>query len=41
MPSPKRILQLVTALLGGGLYVWFAGVRSVPEVLRRKAARRS
>jgi hypothetical protein len=40
-----RVLKIVVgafaALLGGSLYLWFAGVRNLPEVKRRKAARRA
>lgn len=35
----KRILRLAGAALGGLLYVWFAAVRSLPEVRRRKIRR--
>jgi len=35
-----RLLKLVAGTLGGLLYVWFAAVRSVPFVRRRKADRR-
>jgi hypothetical protein len=35
---PKRLLRLVAGLLAFFLYVWFAAVRAVPEVKRRKAA---
>ena len=39
---PKRLLILVTALLGSVAYVWVAAVRAVPGVKERKdAARRS
>jgi hypothetical protein len=37
---PKRLLALVAGLLGGLLYVWFAAVRAVPGVKRRKAEMR-
>ncbi len=37
---PKRLLALVAGVLGGLLYVWFAAVRAVPGVKRRKAAMR-
>jgi hypothetical protein len=37
---PKRLLALLAGLLGGLLYVWFAAVRAVPDVKRRKAAMR-
>ena len=36
-----RLLKLAGAALGGLLYVWFAAVRSLPEVRRRKARRRA
>ena len=36
----RRIVTLLTALFAAVLYVWFAAVRHVPEVRRRKAARR-
>jgi hypothetical protein len=36
----RRILRLAAALLAFLLYVWFAAVRLLPEVKRRKAARR-
>jgi hypothetical protein len=35
-----RILKVVAGVFGFLLYVWFAAVRSVPVVKRRKAARR-
>jgi hypothetical protein len=35
-----RLLRLVLALFGLALYTWFAAVRSLPRVRRRKAARR-
>jgi hypothetical protein len=38
---PRRVLAFVGAVVGGLLYVWFAAVRAVPEVRRRKAALRS
>ncbi len=37
---PKRLLALIAGVLGGLLYVWFAAVRAVPDVKRRKAAMR-
>jgi hypothetical protein len=37
---PKRLLAVLAGLLGGLLYVWFAAVRAVPGVKRRKAAMR-
>ncbi|HXH96482.1 MAG TPA: hypothetical protein VNH40_04660 [Gaiellaceae bacterium] len=36
-----RVLRLAGVALGGLLYVWFAGVRSLPTVRRRKARMRS
>ena len=40
-----RVLKMVgagfAALIGGSLYLWFQGVRNLPEVKRRKAARRA
>jgi hypothetical protein len=37
----KRIAAGVALFLGGVAYVWYAGVRSVPAVKRRKAALRA
>ena len=37
---PKRLLALVASAIGAFLYVWFAAVRAVPGVRRRKAAAR-
>jgi hypothetical protein len=37
----KRIALAVSALIGAVLYVWFAAVRAVPIVKRRRAARRA
>jgi hypothetical protein len=37
---PRRLLALIGATLGGLVYLWFASVRSVPGVRRRKAATR-
>jgi len=37
----KRIVLAFAAAIGALLYVWFAAVRAVPEVRRRKAARRA
>jgi hypothetical protein len=34
---PRRLLTLVAGLIAGTLYVWFAAVRAVPGVRRRKA----
>ena len=36
----KRLAAAIGLLFGGFLYVWYAGVRAVPEVKRRKAAAR-
>ena len=33
-------LKVLPVALGGILYVWIGGVRALPEVKRRKAARR-
>jgi hypothetical protein len=41
MPPIRRILTLLGALVGIALYVWFAAVRALPAVKRRKAARRA
>jgi hypothetical protein len=40
MRKPKRILLTLLAFLSAVVYVWVAAVRAVPEVKRRKAARR-
>jgi hypothetical protein len=37
----KRIVALAAAVGGAILYVWFAAVRAVPAVRRRKAAARA
>ena len=37
----KRIAAALTLLFGAFLYVWYAGVRFVPEVKRRKALLRA
>ncbi len=39
MRALKRLLLAFTALVAAVLYVWFAAVRAVPIVRRRKAAR--
>jgi hypothetical protein len=39
MPPIRRILQAVAGLFAWFLYVWFAAVRAVPSVKRRKRAR--
>jgi hypothetical protein len=36
----KRLLQLAAGAIGFAAYVWFAAVRLLPHVKRRKAARR-
>lgn len=36
----KRALRILAAAFAAGMYIWFAAVRSVPAVKRRKAARR-
>jgi hypothetical protein len=41
MALVRRILKLLGAALAFGLYVWFAAVRNVARVKRRKAARRA
>jgi hypothetical protein len=41
VPNVKRVLLAVTAVLGGLVYVWFAAVRAVPGVKRRKANARA
>jgi hypothetical protein len=35
-----RLLKLVGAAFAAALYVWFAAVRNLPRVRRRKARRR-
>jgi hypothetical protein len=37
----KRIVLALGVAVGAVLYVWFAAVRAVPEVRRRRAARRA
>jgi len=37
---PRRVLALATGFLGAVVYVWFAAVRAVPGVKRRKAEQR-
>jgi hypothetical protein len=37
---PMRLVKLVLGLLAFLVYVWFASVRAVPNVRRRKAAMR-
>ena len=41
MRTIKRIVLAIGAVLGAVLYVWFAAVRAVPLVKRRRAARRA
>ena len=41
MTLVRRLLRLLGAALAFGTYVWFAAVRFVPTVKRRKAARRA
>jgi len=41
MPPVRRILKLAAGVVGFALYVWFAAVRAVPSVKRRKASRRA
>ncbi len=40
MTLVRRALKAVAATLGLATYVWFAAVRNVGRVKRRKAARR-
>ena len=40
MAFVRRILKLAAGLLAFLTYVWFAAVRAVPGVKRRKAQRR-
>jgi hypothetical protein len=35
-----RVLKVAVAVITGALYVWFAAVRNLPLVKRRKARRR-
>ena len=37
---PRRVVAFVMGLLGVMLYVWFAAVRAVPGVKKRKLAGR-
>ncbi|HZS31035.1 MAG TPA: hypothetical protein VFA37_07245 [Gaiellaceae bacterium] len=41
MTSIKRILGTLAGALAALLHVWYRGVLAVPEVKRRKAARRA
>ena len=41
MHTIRRIALAIGAVLGAALYVWFAAVRAVPLVRRRKAALRA
>ncbi|TML22980.1 MAG: hypothetical protein E6G11_08455 [Actinobacteria bacterium] len=38
---PGRVLSLAAGLVAALLYLWYAAVRSVPAVRRRKAALRA
>ena len=40
MRRVKRILLALSALVGAVVYIWFAAVRAVPGVKRRKQAAR-
>lgn len=40
MDAVRRIVKLLGASLALAVYVWFAAVRNVARVRRRKAARR-
>jgi HAMP domain-containing protein len=40
MRTPKRIFAALLAVLAAFAYVWFASVRAVPGVRRRKEAAR-
>ncbi|HJU48421.1 MAG TPA: hypothetical protein VJ689_09820 [Gaiellaceae bacterium] len=37
----KRLVLTIAAVIAAILYVWFAAVRAVPDIRRRKAARRA
>lgn len=39
--NPKRVLAILLSAIGAFLYLWFAAVRAVPGVKRRKAAVRA
>ena len=41
MLTVKRIAAGIGLFLGGIAYIWYAGVRAVPAVKRRKAALRA
>jgi hypothetical protein len=41
MTTIRRLLKLAAALIAFAVYVWFAAVRALPTVKRRKAARRA
>jgi hypothetical protein len=41
VPPVKRLLAALGVALGTVVYIWFAAVRAVPRVKRRKAARRA
>ena len=40
MTQIRRVLKVLAAALAFGAYVWYAAVRNVPAVRRRKVARR-
>jgi hypothetical protein len=37
---PRRFLAALAGFVGAALYLWYAAVRAVPDVKRRKAALR-
>ena len=41
MRKVKRILLGLSAFVGAIVYIWFAAVRAVPDVKRRKQAARA
>jgi hypothetical protein len=41
VPRVKRLLLAIATAIGLVTYVWFAAVRAVPRVRRRKAAARA
>ena len=41
MPPVKRILAGLGVLVAAAVYIWFAAVRAVPAVKRRKAELRA
>jgi hypothetical protein len=38
---PKRLLALIAGTVGFAVYVWFAAVRAIPGVQKRKTAMRT